>query len=51
MAVLQKIRQRSALMIVVIALALFAFIAGDLFNKPQLLVKIQHSTVQYNNLL
>ena len=33
MAVLQKIRQRSALMIVVIALALFAFIAGDLFNK------------------
>ncbi|MFM9825545.1 peptidylprolyl isomerase [Flavobacterium sp.] len=33
MAVLQKIRQRSALMILVIALALFAFIAGDLFNK------------------
>ena len=33
MAVLQKIRQRSALMIVVIALALFAFIAGDLFNN------------------
>ena len=33
MAVLAKIRQRSALMIVVIALALFAFIAGDLFNK------------------
>ncbi len=33
MAVLQKIRQRSALMIVVIALALFAFIAGDLFKK------------------
>jgi peptidyl-prolyl cis-trans isomerase D len=33
MAVLQKIRQRSALMIVVIALALFAFIAGDLFTK------------------
>lgn len=33
MAVLAKIRQRSALMIVVIALALFAFIAGDLFKK------------------
>jgi peptidyl-prolyl cis-trans isomerase D len=33
MAVLAKIRQRSALMIVVIALALFAFIAGDLFNN------------------
>jgi len=33
MAVLQKIRQRSALMILVIALALFAFIAGDLFNN------------------
>ncbi|NDP26195.1 MAG: peptidylprolyl isomerase [Flavobacterium sp.] len=33
MAVLAKIRQRSALMIVVIALALFAFIAGDLFTK------------------
>jgi peptidyl-prolyl cis-trans isomerase D len=33
MAVLAKIRQRSALMIVVIALALFAFIAGDLFNQ------------------
>ena len=33
MAVLQKIRQRSALMILVIALALFAFIVGDLFNN------------------
>ena len=33
MAVLAKIRQRSALMIVVIALALFAFIAQDLFKK------------------
>ena len=33
MAVLAKIRQRSALMIVVIALALFAFIAGDLFSN------------------
>ncbi len=33
MAVLQKIRQRSALMIAVIALALLAFIVGDLFNN------------------
>jgi peptidyl-prolyl cis-trans isomerase D len=33
MAVLSKIRQRSALMIAVIALALFAFIIGDLFNS------------------
>ncbi|WP_413999490.1 peptidylprolyl isomerase [Flavobacterium sp. W1B] len=33
MAVLSKIRQRSALMIAVIALALFAFIIGDLFKS------------------
>jgi len=33
MAVLAKIRQRSALMIAVIALALFAFIIQDLFTK------------------
>ena len=33
MAVLAKIRQRSALMMLVIAFALFAFIAGDFFNK------------------
>jgi peptidyl-prolyl cis-trans isomerase D len=33
MAVLAKIRQRSALLIAVIALALFAFIAQDLFSK------------------
>jgi peptidyl-prolyl cis-trans isomerase D len=33
MAVLAKIRQRSALLIAVIALALFAFIIQDLFNK------------------
>ncbi|TRX36320.1 peptidylprolyl isomerase [Flavobacterium restrictum] len=33
MAVLAKIRQRSALMIAVIALALFAFIIQDLFRK------------------
>jgi peptidyl-prolyl cis-trans isomerase D len=32
MAVLSKIRQRSALMIAVIAFALFAFIIGDLFK-------------------
>lgn len=33
MAVLSKIRQRSALMIAVIAFALFAFIIGDLFKS------------------
>ncbi|MEZ7500019.1 peptidylprolyl isomerase [Flavobacterium sp. Arc3] len=33
MAVLSNIRQRSALMIAVIAFALFAFIIGDLFNS------------------
>jgi len=33
MAVLQKIRQRSALLIVVIGFCLFAFIAGDVFTK------------------
>ena len=33
MAVLSKIRQRSALMIAVIAFALFAFIIGDLFQS------------------
>ncbi|MFC5682565.1 peptidylprolyl isomerase [Flavobacterium sp. MAHUQ-51] len=33
MAVLSKIRERSALMIAVIALALFAFIIGDLFQN------------------
>ncbi|MBE0392575.1 peptidylprolyl isomerase [Flavobacterium sp. PL002] len=33
MAVLSKIRQRSALMIAVIALGLFAFIIGDLFKS------------------
>jgi peptidyl-prolyl cis-trans isomerase D len=33
MAVLQKIRQRSVLMIAVIALALFAFIIGDIVNS------------------
>nr|WP_288835800.1 peptidylprolyl isomerase [uncultured Flavobacterium sp.] len=33
MAVLSKIRQRSALMIAVIALALFAFLIGDLFQS------------------
>lgn len=33
MAVLSKIRERSALMIAVIALALFAFIIGDLFQS------------------
>jgi peptidyl-prolyl cis-trans isomerase D len=33
MAVLSKIRQRSALMIAVIALALFAFLIGDLFKS------------------
>ena len=33
MAVLAKIRQRSALLIMVIALALFAFIVQDLFSK------------------
>lgn len=33
MAVLQKIRQRSALLIVVIGFCLFAFIAGDVFKK------------------
>lgn len=32
MAILGKIRQRSGLLLVVIALALFAFILGDLFN-------------------
>jgi peptidyl-prolyl cis-trans isomerase D len=32
MAVLSNIRQRSALMIAVIAFALFAFIIGDLFS-------------------
>lgn len=33
MAVLQKIRQRSLLLILVIGFCLFAFIIGDLFNK------------------
>jgi peptidyl-prolyl cis-trans isomerase D len=33
MAVLQKIRQRSLLLILVIGFCLFAFIVGDLFNK------------------
>ena len=33
MAVLQKIRQRSALLIAVIGFCLFAFIAGDVFTK------------------
>jgi peptidyl-prolyl cis-trans isomerase D len=33
MAVLSNIRQRSALMIAVIASALFAFIIGDLFSS------------------
>jgi hypothetical protein len=33
MAVLSNIRQRSALMIAVIAFALFAFIIGDLFSS------------------
>jgi len=33
MAVLAKIRQRSALMIVVIAFALFAFLVPSLFDK------------------
>lgn len=33
MAVLQKIRQRSALLIIVIGFCLFAFIAGDVFTK------------------
>ncbi len=33
MAALQKIRNRGALLIVVIGLAMFAFIAGDLFNS------------------
>ena len=33
MAVLEKIRQRSVLLIVVIGLSLFAFIVGDLFNS------------------
>jgi len=36
MAVLSKIRQRSALMIAVIALALFAFLIGDLFKSGSL---------------
>ncbi len=33
MAALQKIRNRGALLIIVIGLAMFAFIAGDLFNS------------------
>jgi peptidyl-prolyl cis-trans isomerase D len=33
MAVLQKIRQRSSLLIIVIGFCLFAFIAGDVFTK------------------
>ena len=33
MAVLQKIRQRSLLLILVIGFCLLAFIVGDLFNK------------------
>ncbi len=33
MAALQKIRSKSALLIIVIGLAMFAFIAGDLFNS------------------
>jgi hypothetical protein len=37
MAVLSNIRQRSALMIAVIAFALFAFIIGDLFSSGGLL--------------
>lgn len=36
MAVLQKIRQRSLLLIVVIGFCLFAFIVGDLFNSGNL---------------
>lgn len=35
MAVLQKIRQRSLLLILVIGFCLFAFIIGDLFNSGQ----------------
>ena len=33
MAVLEKIRQRSLLLIVVIGLSLLAFIVGDIFNS------------------
>ena len=33
MAVLNKIRQRSIFLIIVIALALFSFVIGDIFNN------------------
>jgi len=33
MAVLNKIRQRSIFLIIIIAMALFAFVAGDIFNN------------------
>jgi cytochrome bd-type quinol oxidase subunit 2 len=43
MAVLSKIRQRSALMIAVIAFALFAFIIGDLFQSGVSIVHLRMS--------
>src|SRR5690554_3188090 len=38
MAVLNKIRQRGLFLIIIIALALFSFVIGDLFRNPDVLV-------------
>ncbi|MEN8885884.1 MAG: SurA N-terminal domain-containing protein, partial [Winogradskyella sp.] len=37
MAILNKIRQRSLILILVIALALFSFVIGDLFKNSDAL--------------
>ena len=44
MAVLNKIRQRSLILILVIALALFSFVIGDLFKKkPMIITDLSYS--------
>ncbi len=45
MAVLNKIRQRSLFLIIVIALALFSFVLADLFNKGNSFSQQDHNVV------
>ncbi|WP_411766525.1 peptidylprolyl isomerase [Winogradskyella sp. A3E31] len=45
MAVLNKIRQRSLILILVIALALFSFVIGDLFKNSDALTGVSQDTI------